>query len=179
MVMHATSIDPSRSAALITTMMLRFPQDAIPPIGTEPPTERGEPGATALVLMPEARRLVEDEIVDWFQNSIKPVVATPTYTRGSIAVWSGVTTPSIQHELENQGQALAEYQREYGLDEDSPVLLDTGVEAAVFPFSHLQEWARTYGVAIGWRLRRSGAGAAAEVQLALMAPGRKPSPGWS
>jgi hypothetical protein len=179
MVRHATSTDPSRNAALITTMMLRFPQDTLPLVGTQPPNERGELGATALILMPFAQRLVDDEIVDWFQQSIKPVVATPTYTRGSIAVWSGFTSPSIQHELENQQLALTEYQRQYGLDDDSPVLLDTGAEAVVFPFSHLQEWANNYGVAIGWQLRRASQDGAAKVQLVLIAPGPKRSPGWS
>ncbi len=159
-------------------MMLRFPQDSLPLAGTPPPNQKGELGSTALILMPEGRRIVGDEILEWLQQSPKPLIASPTYTRGSIAVWSGLNTPSIQHELQNQLNGIAQFQQEYGLANDAPILLDTGSEAVVFPFFHLREWASTYAIAVGWNVRRADATASVKAQMMLIAPGLKRSPGW-
>ena len=178
MVRDPSPTSADRAAALITAMMLRFPQDTLPRAGSQRLNPREDPSTPALTLLPDGRRFEADQFVDWLQESPKPLVATPTYRRGSIAAWTGVQSPSIEHELENQRKAMADSAGELGLADDTSVLLDTGAEAAVFRFSDLRLWASTYAVAVGWQLRRTKTDPRARAQMVLIAPGPKFSPGW-
>src|SRR5262245_55537591 len=88
-VTHPTPSDPRRTAALIPTMMLRFPQDSLPLVADARLKQKGEIGNTAFALMPGGQRLTGEELVEWLVKSPKPLMASPTYTRGAIATWTG------------------------------------------------------------------------------------------
>ena len=171
-----TSAD--RAAALITAMMLRFPQDTLPRAGSQRLNPGEDSSTTALTLLPDGRRFEADQIVDWLQESPKPLVATPTYGGAPLQRGPAFKSPSVEHELEIQRKALADSAGELGLADDTSVLLDTGAEAAVFRFSDLRLWASTYAVAAGWQLRRTKTDPRARAQMVLIAPGPRFSPGW-
>lgn len=168
-----THDDHTRAAARLTVMMLRAPQDGLASAGTAPPGESSDLGTTAFRLLPDDRRLSELQLETWLADAPKPLVATPTYLRGVIAVWPQLTATWVAHALANQAKVLTMYRNDYGLDDDSPITMVDGDRREAFSFADLEEWGRTYGVEVGWNLRRLDAGGDADAEIALITPGAR------
>jgi len=170
MVTHPTPSDPSRTAALIAAMMLRFTQQDIKRLGTD------APGELSYVILPDGERVRDRDLIDWLERAPKPLFAVPIYIRGTIAAWPAVTSSQIRHDLANQGNAIAEFQQAHQLSETATIVLDTGRETVSFPLSHFKVWAANYVTSVGWDVRPPQDGAPA--RLVLMVPEGSRSPGW-
>ncbi len=167
---HATPSDPSHTAALIAAMMLRFTQQDIKGLGTDPS------GETSYLMLPDGPRVRDPDLVDWLQRAPKPLFAVPTYIRGMIAAWPAVTSSQITHDLANQQNAVAEFQEAHDLSDTAMIMFDTGTETVAFPLAHLKVWAANYVTSVGWDVLPPQDSATA--RLVLIAPGRRLSPGW-
>jgi hypothetical protein len=169
MVQHDTPSTPERTAALITAMMLRFAQEGLKTMGTDP--LRG-----ASQILPDGLQLTDPELLDWLEQAPKPLFVIPTYMRGMMAAWPGVSSPRATHNVKNQQLGIAERQQGHQLSDSTVVLFETGAETLSFPLSHLKVWAANYVAPVGWNLAPPQYGEPARVNL--IAPGRRMSPGW-
>ena len=163
---HATPSDPSRTAALIAAMMLRFAQQDIRAFGMEASTEQ------SYIILPDGPRLTNRNLIDWLENAPKPLLAVPTYIRGMIAAWPAVTSSQIRHDLVNQQNIIAEFQETNELSDETVIALDAGTETVSFPLAHLKVWAANYVASAPWNIQAPQD--SVPPRLVLIAPGRTP-----
>ncbi len=173
---HETPIKAERTAAMIASLMLRFAQQKIPPVGPDRPGLSYRPHDGTFYVAPDGLRFTFDELVDWLVELPKPAMVQPAYTRGAIGVWPAVNTKKTEHELRNQIAGLREFREQHGLSDTQSVLLDTSDDSLVFPLSHLEVWAGSFLIHVGWSIKPAEASDYV-AQMLLIAPGHQ-SPGW-
>ncbi|MGH7612679.1 MAG: hypothetical protein ACREMW_01375 [Gemmatimonadales bacterium] len=167
-VTHPTPTDPSRTAALIAAVMLRFAQQDSKGVITD------ASGGTTYLILPDGPRFRDGDLIDWLERAPKPLFAVPAYIRGMIAAWPAVAGSQIRHDLANQQNVIAEFQATHHLSETTVIMLKTGTETVSFPLSHLKVWAANYVASVGWNVRPPQDGA--PTRLMLIIPGGRRSP---
>ena len=170
------SPNPERTAAMVAALMLRFAQKKIPPVGADHPNRIYAPWDETFVVAPDGLRFTFDDLVDWLVELPKPAMVQPAYMRGAIGVWPATNAKQVEHGLRNQVNAVREFREQHGLSNDQSVLLDTGDDSLVFPLSHLEVWAGSFLILVGWNIRPAKASDHV-AQMLLIAPGHE-SPGW-
>ena len=170
------STNPERTAAMVAALMLRFAQKKIPRLGADHPNRIYAPRAETFLIAPDGLRLTFDDLVDWLVELPKPAMVQPSYMRGHIGVWPATNAKQVEFDLRNQVNVVREIREQHSLSDDQSVLLDTGDDSLVFPLSHLEVWARSFLILVGWDLSLAEASDYV-AQMFLVAPGHE-SPGW-